>query len=88
MSIIRNCVNQGYCIAARGVYPSSLNISRGSIPCMQQVRWRKPRWVPKAPSKIFVVREPTPIDPEEYAMMSTLYNHYRTRLKSIRSVKC
>lgn len=47
------------------------------------VRFRKPRWVPKAKSKIFRVREPTPIDPAEYEIMKEWNAHYNTALKSI-----
>jgi hypothetical protein len=37
----------------------------GLYPCFTQIRWRKPRWLPRAPTKEFYVREPTPIDPVE-----------------------
>ncbi|XP_045190321.1 probable 28S ribosomal protein S26, mitochondrial [Mercenaria mercenaria] len=49
------------------------------------VRFRKPRWVPKAPSKIFKVREPTPIDPVEAEKMMEWNNHYNTARKSVQS---
>ncbi|KAL3864201.1 hypothetical protein ACJMK2_005906 [Sinanodonta woodiana] len=57
----------------------------GKTCLIQCVRWRKPRWLPKAPSKIFKVRKPTPIDPEENAMLKTHFDHYRTVVKAIRS---
>ncbi|XP_060563135.1 small ribosomal subunit protein mS26-like [Ruditapes philippinarum] len=47
------------------------------------VRFRKPRWVPKAPSKIFKVREPTPLDPVENEKMTEWLNRYNTARKSI-----
>lgn len=48
------------------------------------VRFRKPRWVPKAASKIYKVREPTPIDPVEYEKMAQWTRVYNTDRKSIR----
>ncbi|KAH9503238.1 hypothetical protein Btru_068520 [Bulinus truncatus] len=48
------------------------------------VRFRKPKWVPIAKSKEFYVRKPTPIDPEENAMLSVRYSQYRAEVKSIR----
>ncbi|KAK3590100.1 hypothetical protein CHS0354_041146 [Potamilus streckersoni] len=57
----------------------------GKTGLIQCVRWRKPRWLPKAPSKIFKVRKPTPIDPEEDAMLKKHFHHYRTVVRAIRS---
>lgn len=48
------------------------------------VRFRKPRWVPKAASKIYKVREPTPIDPVEYEKMAEWTRIYNTDRKSVR----
>ncbi|XP_041370474.1 probable 28S ribosomal protein S26, mitochondrial [Gigantopelta aegis] len=53
-------------------------------PFCQFIRWRKPRWVPKAKSKIFYVRKPTPIDPEENSELKLRYAHYRTHVRAIR----
>ena len=47
------------------------------------VRFRKPRWVPKAPSKMFNVREPTPVDPVENEKMKEWTNNYQTARKSL-----
>ncbi|KAL5021964.1 hypothetical protein ScPMuIL_001119 [Solemya velum] len=51
----------------------------------QVIRWRKPRWVPRAKSKEFYVRRPTPVDPEERVELKIRYDHYRTAVKSVRS---
>ncbi|KAK7110100.1 small ribosomal subunit protein mS26-like [Littorina saxatilis] len=53
-------------------------------PLQQFVRGIKPRWLPKSKSKIFYVREPTPIDPVEHEELRTMYFHYRTKLRAIR----
>ncbi|XP_052771444.1 probable 28S ribosomal protein S26, mitochondrial [Mya arenaria] len=50
---------------------------------LQFVRYRKPRFVPKAPTKIFKVREPTPRDTEETKLMRTWQAHYNTEMKSL-----
>ena len=47
------------------------------------VRFRKRRWSPRAPSKIYYVRQPTPIDPEEKEELKLRYNNYRHELKSL-----
>ncbi|XP_052222488.1 probable 28S ribosomal protein S26, mitochondrial [Dreissena polymorpha] len=52
---------------------------------LQFVRFRKPRFVPKAKTKIFKVRKPTPIDPVEYKQLKTWQTHYNTEMKSIMS---
>ncbi|XP_018563226.1 probable 28S ribosomal protein S26, mitochondrial [Anoplophora glabripennis] len=50
----------------------------------QTVRWRKPRWVPIAKSKIFKV-PPRPVVPEdEEVELKRLSNNYKTQIKSIR----
>jgi len=50
---------------------------------VSQVRWRKRRWVPLTPSKLFVVRQRTAQDPAEYEELKTLSTNYRTTLRSI-----
>lgn len=47
------------------------------------VRWRKRRWIPVTPSKLFVVRERTPQDLQEYEELKKLHANYRTTLRSI-----
>ncbi|XP_052102339.1 probable 28S ribosomal protein S26, mitochondrial [Mytilus californianus] len=54
------------------------------LPCLNSVRYRKPRWVPKAASKEFYVREPTPIDPVEYEELKWRYQEYRNTVEAIR----
>ncbi|CAH1967003.1 unnamed protein product [Acanthoscelides obtectus] len=66
----------------------SLAIAGEAIPSnykYQAVRWRKPRWVPKAKSKIFKVPERPVIPEEEKLELMRLYNNYRTKVKSLRS---
>ena len=48
------------------------------------VRWKKPRWIPKAPSKIYRVRTPTEVDPVEHAFLIKQQHRYSTELKTIR----
>lgn len=68
----------GHCSCSLLQYP---NISKCAN--LIFVRFRKPRWQPKAPSKVFKVREPTPIDPVEYAKMKEWTEHYKTAMKSV-----
>jgi len=50
-----------------------------------QVRFRKRRdQMPRrAPSKLYIVREPTLRSDDEKEYLSTAYTHYRTKLKSV-----
>ncbi|XP_076054395.1 mitochondrial ribosomal protein S26 [Oratosquilla oratoria] len=51
----------------------------------QIVRWRKPRWLPTAPSKMFRVPKRCVIPKEEVVEIQRIYNNYRTNMRSIRS---
>nr|CAH7763153.1 unnamed protein product [Callosobruchus chinensis] len=65
----------------------SLAISGEAIPNhfkYQTVRWRKPRWVPKAKSKIFKVPQRPVVPEDEKLELMRLYNNYRTKVKSLR----
>ncbi|XP_017784491.1 PREDICTED: probable 28S ribosomal protein S26, mitochondrial [Nicrophorus vespilloides] len=54
-------------------------------PTLQTVRWRrKPRWIPKARSKLFKIPEIPKIPKEENDELARLFNNYRTQMKSIR----
>lgn len=55
---------------------SSYNISANPT-CVQCVRWRKPRWLPVAKSKVFRVPERKKEDPEERAELMRLHQNYR-----------
>lgn len=55
-----------------------------SGPLIQTVRWIKPRFKPIAKSKMFLVRKPTPVDPEEYKQLKFLNNAYSTHMRSLR----
>ncbi|XP_060071272.1 small ribosomal subunit protein mS26-like [Ylistrum balloti] len=55
------------------------------FPALTFVRWRKPRHVPKARSKIYVVRQPTPRDAEETELMKNCNRNYNTEMRAIRS---
>ena len=59
----------------------------GLYPCFTQIRWRKPRWLPRAPTKEFYVREPTPIDPVEHAELLWRYKEYRHTVDAIRYIE-
>lgn len=50
----------------------------------QTVRWRKPRWIPQAKSKIFKVPPKTVIPEDEKIELMRLTNNYKTQIKSIR----
>lgn len=52
--------------------------------CFQLVRWRKRRWEPVNAAKEWHVREPTPIDPDEWAELKVRYNIYRTHRRAIK----
>ncbi|XP_019626441.1 PREDICTED: 28S ribosomal protein S26, mitochondrial-like [Branchiostoma belcheri] len=53
---------------------------------LQFVRFRKPRHVPRAPSKANYVRKLTPIDPEEHTYLKTAYNNYKTHFRAVRNM--
>ena len=53
-------------------------------PIIQVVRWRKRRWAPKNPSKIYYVRTPTAEIPEEKAELQQRYRHHKTTMKALR----
>ncbi|XP_021352293.1 probable 28S ribosomal protein S26, mitochondrial [Mizuhopecten yessoensis] len=55
------------------------------FPTLTFVRWRKPRHLPKARSKIYNVRQPTPKDDEETKLMTTLTDRYNVKIRAIRS---
>ncbi|KAJ8920616.1 hypothetical protein NQ315_004755 [Exocentrus adspersus] len=50
----------------------------------QSVRWRKPRWVPKAKSKIFRVPPRLVLPEDERIELMRLNANYKTQMKSIR----
>ena len=62
------------------------NTSRNGPLRLIFVRWRKPRWIPKAPSKIYRVRTPTETDPEEQAFLLKQQHIYSTEMKTIKYV--
>ncbi|KAJ8317032.1 hypothetical protein KUTeg_004936 [Tegillarca granosa] len=71
--VLQQCsFNEGFCI-------------KTGLPTIISVRWRKPRHLPTAPSKLYRVREPTPLDPEEDEEMKFLYNKYMTDMRAIRT---
>lgn len=61
-------------------------VSEASVTLLgtQAVRWRKPRWVPVAPSKKFKIppRKITP--PEEVHELRRLNNNYNTQMRALR----
>ena len=50
------------------------------------VRFRKRRWRPRAASKLYYVRKPTPIDADEYQELKWRYNNYKHAMKSVRYI--
>lgn len=50
----------------------------------QFVRYKKPRFIPQAASKVYRVKEPAKIDPEEDKLQTEWQNQYNTAMKSIR----
>ena len=62
----------------------SANSANSNVVNLVFVRWRKPRWVPKAKSKIYRVRTPTVFDPEEEEFKNKHLHIYQTELKSVR----
>lgn len=70
--VLQQCaVNEGFCI-------------KTGLPTVISVRWRKQRHMPQAPSKLYRVRQPTPIDPEEDEELKFLYKKYQTDLRAVR----
>jgi len=57
-------------------YPVGSLISNNVIGS-QTVRWRKPRWVPKAPSKLYLVTCRKRLPPDEAKELLRLYRNYR-----------
>ncbi|XP_014661556.1 PREDICTED: probable 28S ribosomal protein S26, mitochondrial [Priapulus caudatus] len=49
------------------------------------VRWRKPRWIPMAKSKLEYLPVKKPVDPWEADFMKKQMNHYRTTMKALRA---
>lgn len=59
-------------------------ISDISLAGLQSVRWRKSRWDPKAPSKIFRVTQRKKLPDEEYRELTRLNNNYKTYMRAVR----
>ena len=57
----------------------SINQTRG-----KKLRLRKPRWMPKAPSKLFKIYEQKPVDEEEQKQIKFIEDRYYNEIKSIR----
>ncbi|XP_076467411.1 small ribosomal subunit protein mS26-like [Babylonia areolata] len=75
------------CLRRTGHVISKIAVAEGlnlPVPLVNIVRGIKPRWLPKSKSKIFYVRTPTPIDPEENEETRTAYFHYRTQIRAVR----
>jgi hypothetical protein len=64
----------------------TLNLTGPLSLSVTQVRWRIPRWTKQNASKMFYVRKPTPIDPEEEEELKIRYSHYNTKRKSLKYV--
>ena len=60
-----------------------LQSTRQVLPALEFVRWRKPRWVPRAKSREFVLFKRHEYDPEETEWLRRTENHYRTKMKAI-----
>ncbi|XP_048746106.2 probable 28S ribosomal protein S26, mitochondrial [Ostrea edulis] len=60
-----------------------LELKKQALPTLEFVRWRKPRWVPRAKSKEFVLPKRQEYDPQESEWLRTTENHYRTQMKAI-----
>lgn len=59
-------------------------LERGTQIFLQQVRYtRKPRWVPKAPSKMYRIPKRPQISTEERNELFQLFTNYRTYMKAI-----
>ena len=70
-------------------YLKTLKLGIVALPCVQCVRYkkkprRKPMSMPRAPSKMFNVRVPTPIDPDEYKELEVKFENYRAALRGVR----
>lgn len=63
-------------------YPvGEVAVSLGGV---QSVRWRKPRWLPTAKSRLFTIPKRPVIPVEETREIQRLYNNYRTSLRAVR----
>ncbi|XP_042241230.1 probable 28S ribosomal protein S26, mitochondrial [Homarus americanus] len=67
---------------ARLWYP--VNEATLSLAGSQTVRWRKPRWVPVAKSKMFKIPPRTITPKEEVVEITRLFNMYRTQMRAVR----
>jgi len=54
-----------------------------SCPNIQAVRFRKPRFMPPAKSKMFIIRDKPVIPDEENKELQRLYNNHKTALRSL-----
>ena len=60
--------------------------SASVFPCIISVRFRKPRWIPRAPSKEFYVppEKPYKLTPVEEDKLRRSYDLYRNEVAAIR----
>ncbi|CRL02046.1 CLUMA_CG015061, isoform A [Clunio marinus] len=64
---------------------NGFNISYNPV-CVQSVRWRrKPRWIPKAKTKIFRIPNHKPLLPEETHEWLRINNNYKLQMNSVRA---
>ncbi len=73
----------GLLVAGRQTLCEALEVQK-VLPLAQFVRWRKRRWAPINASKMFYVRKPTPIDPEEWTELKTRYDRYHIYMKALK----
>ena len=66
--------------------PLESTLSENGTPLVCIQRWRKRRWAPLAPTKLFRVTERHVGDPDEKKDLMMRYPQYRTTLRSIRYV--
>merc|ERR1739838_254030 len=59
-------------------------LADGNLAGLQSVRWRKTRWDPKAPSKMFRVTQRKKLPEVEWREMTRLNNNYKTCMRAIR----
>lgn len=70
--MLKSLISNDLASVFRGAYNSSNNPV-----CVQSIRWRKGRWHPTAPSKVFRVPARVKQDPDERAELMRLSNNYR-----------
>jgi len=77
--MLKGCAGTAGCIVGNRL----LQLQTPSVN-VQLVRWTKPRWVPRAKSKMFLIRRRPDLPSDENEEIRRLFRNYKTSMNSIR----